>query len=441
MPGPAFTPPVTRGNGPSGRLVHGLLVPTTAAALALAACGDATRPGSNSDVVIDTIGDTVVVRTVSGSVWESTATLVPEVSIGELDGADEYLFGRIASIAVDDDHTVYVLDGQAQEVRVFDAGGTYVRTLGRPGEGPGEFTRAEAVAVLPDGRILVRDAGDKNIQVFGPGQDDTDQWPYSLSSVTSYTNTPLHTDNDGRTYQEISRVDEASSGSWPSLIDEIVVLGPDGTHLDTLPDPWGDYEPPALQWEFTRSAIPFSPLGHWSVHPSGHLLSGFPSDYTISLGRDDGVLRIERVYEPVHISEEERSYYTDAISRQQREQYAGWRWNGPPVPETKPVFRELMAGRNGRIWVSLETESYTVENERHDPDDPASSPVHWGSGLRYDVFEPDGTYLGTVDPPTGFSRYPTPVFDGDHVWAATRDELGVGRVVRYRIEVGEAPEG
>ena len=437
----AFSPPVARSRNPRGRLVHGLSFPTTAAAVALAACGDATRPGSNADVVIDTIGDTVVVRTVSGSVWEGSATLVPEMSIGEQDGADEYLFGRIASIAVDAERTVYVLDGQAQEVRVFDADGTYVRTLGRSGEGPGEFTRAEAVAVLPDGRILVRDAGDKNIQVFGPGQDDTDQWPYSLSGVMSYTNTPLHTDDDGRTYQEISRVDEASSGSWPSLIDEIVVLGPDGTHLDTLPDPWGDYEPPALQWELTRSPIPFMPLGHWSVHPNGHLLSGFPSDYTISLGRDGGVLRIERVYEPVRVSENERSYYTGEITRMQRARFPGWRWTGPPVPETKPVFRELMAGRNGRIWVGLETESYAVENERHDPDDPASSPVVWGSGLRYDVFEPDGTYLGTVEPPAGFSRYPTPVFDGDHVWAATRDELGVGRVVRYRIEVGDAPEG
>lgn len=413
---------------------------TATVVLVLAACGDAIPSGSTSDVVIDTIGDTVVVRTVSGSVWKGGATLVPEMSIGELDGPDEYLFGSISSIAVDDDRTVHVLDGQAQEVRVFDDEGTHVKTLGRSGEGPGEFARAEAVAVLPDGRVLVRDAGDKNIQVFGPGQDDTDQWPYSASSVMSYTNTPLYTDDDGRTYQEISKVDAVSPGSRPVFVNEIVVLGPDGTHLDTIPDPWGDYQPPTLEWERMTSPIPFMPFGDWTAHPSGHLLSGFPSDYAISLGRDDGVLRIERAYEPVRISEDERRYYTDLITRQERERFPGWRWNGPPVPETKPVFRELVAGRNGRIWVRLETESYTVENERHDPDDPASSRVRWRSGLRYDVFEPDGTYLGVVEPPTGFSAYPAPVFDGDHVWAATRDELGVGRVVRYRIVVGGGSE-
>ena len=164
MPRTVHTPPVARGQNPPGGLARVLCVPAVAATLALAVCGEATPPGSTADVVIDTIGDTVAVRTVSGSVWQGSATLVPETSIGELDGPDEYLFGNISSIAVDDEHTVYVFDGQAREVRVFDSGGTYIRTLGGPGEGPGEFSRVEAIAVLPDGRLVVRDAGTKHIR-------------------------------------------------------------------------------------------------------------------------------------------------------------------------------------------------------------------------------------------------------------------------------------
>ena len=108
----------------------------TAAALGLAACGPDAPPAGPS-IQVDTIGDTTVVRTLSGSVWETEARLVPEVSIGELDGPEEYLFGRIGSLAVDDDRNVYVLDEQAQHVRVFDSAGVYMRTLGRRGEGPG----------------------------------------------------------------------------------------------------------------------------------------------------------------------------------------------------------------------------------------------------------------------------------------------------------------
>ena len=100
------------------------------------------------------------------------------------------------------------------------------------------------------------------------------------------------------------------------------------------------------------------------------------------------------------------------------------------------IFTELLTGRPGRIWVTLSTAGQRVENEDYDPDNPFSEPVTWPESTRYDVFEPDGTYLGVVAPPDEFSGGPDPVFEGDHVWAVTRDELGVERVVRFRIEVG-----
>ncbi|MCY4571787.1 MAG: 6-bladed beta-propeller [Gemmatimonadetes bacterium] len=104
----------------------------TVASLPLA-CGPISDSRNTTETVVETetIGDTTVVRTVSGSVWGGDAKLVPEVSIGELDGAEECLFGSVSAIAVDDDHNVYVLDRQARHVRVFDSEGTYVKTLGR----------------------------------------------------------------------------------------------------------------------------------------------------------------------------------------------------------------------------------------------------------------------------------------------------------------------
>jgi len=54
--------------------------------------------------------------------------------------------------------------------------------------------------------------------------------------------------------------------------------------------------------------------------------------------------------------------------------------------------------------------------------------------VAFDVFETDGTYLGRVRAPLEFSSSPTPIFDGDRVWAVTRDQLDVPRVVRFRVE-------
>ena len=407
-----------------------------AATVALAACGsDVDSTGSRHEVVVDTVGDTVVVRTLAGGVWDGEAALVPEVSIGELEGREEYLFGSISSIAVNDNRDLYVLDEQAQHVRVFDSAGVYVETLGGRGEGPGEFGYAEAIALLPDGRLAVRDSRNQRISVFGPQPGQIDQWGFDAGN--SGSNHPLHTDVQGRTYLNTR---DLSQTDW---VMHVVVLGPDGTHLDTLPEPSSPVERPVLTAEHTAewgtstasALVPFAPQFQWTVHPGGHFLAGMPSEYRIDLVRDDDVLRIERTTEPAPIHDEERAYHRERVVGAMRNTEPGWSWNGPPIPEHKPFFQGLAAGRDGRIWVRLATEAQPVENENHDPENPLSVPTNWVESLRYDVFEPDGTYLGVVVPPDEFQPYPHPIFDGDLVWAVTRDELGVERVVRFRIVV------
>ena len=412
-----------------------LLAATTT--FTIASCGTDTAPSADdSGTVVETIGDTTVVRTLSGSMWGAEATLVPEVSIGELEGAEELLFGSIWSIAVDDDRNVYVFDEQAQHVRVFDSEGAYVETLGGRGEGPGEFSRAEAIALLPDGLLVVRDPGNQRIEVFGPGAGQTDQWGYNAGGT--YSMSPLYTDARGRTFlvaRDLSR---------DGFEMHIVVFGPDGTPIDTLPEPSSPFDSPQLSATSpdgratTGAPVPFSPEFQWTVHPNGHFLTGLPSEYRIDLARDDGVLRIERTADPAPIHDDERALQRERTVRAMRNTDPDWSWDGPPIPEHKPFFQELLAGRDGRIWVRLATEAHAVEDEDHDPESPSSASVVWEQPLRYDVFEPDGTYLGVVVPPDEFSPFPDPVFDGDHVWAVTRDDLGVQRVVRFRIEVGGA---
>ncbi|MCY4574975.1 MAG: 6-bladed beta-propeller, partial [Gemmatimonadetes bacterium] len=260
----------------------------------LAACASDADPSSDGpDVVTETIGDTTVVRTLSGSVWGGEATLVPEVSIGELDGPEEYLFGWIFSIAVDDDHNVYVFDYQAQHVGVFDSEGDHVRTLGRQGEGPGEFNRAEAIALLPDGRLVVRNPGNQRIEVFGPEPGQTEQWGYPAGGL--HSGAPLYTDANGRTFVDAPDLSE------DDLVTHLIVFGPDGTQVDTLPDPSSEYEPPMLTAErrgvtasgqptrgSTAPHLPFSPAFLWTVHPSGHFLTGLSAWYRIDLPRACG---------------------------------------------------------------------------------------------------------------------------------------------------------
>jgi hypothetical protein len=109
------------------------------ASLALVACGgESGGPGAEVwRASVDTAGDTITVRTLSGSVWGDTATLVAEVTIGTLDGADEYLIGDPVAIAVGADGVIYMLDQQVPVVRAYAPDGTWLRDMGREGGGPG----------------------------------------------------------------------------------------------------------------------------------------------------------------------------------------------------------------------------------------------------------------------------------------------------------------
>ena len=406
----------------------GSCILVAALSLAAAACAPDAPSGAQPDVVTDTIGDTIVVRTNSGSVWGADATLEPEVSIGEVNGPEEYLFGAVASIAVDDDRNVYVLDWQAQEIHQYDALGDYVKRLTRRGEGPGELALADQMAFLPDGRLVVPDARNGRVNLFGPGANERDEWP--LRDYHPYGSHRLWTDTAGRTYTLHLAMSTNDINAMMKGI--VVVRGPDGTHLDTLPGPAADFDPPELSASsrprtpggasgYRTEPVPFGSAAVWAGHPYGGIVKGISSDYRIDLHLGERVLRIEHAYDPIPVSPAERDHHRDSITDMMLWMDPDWEWNGPPIPETKPVFRTLHSGKDGRIWVELS------------PELRSASDLSLGEKVRFDVFEPDGTYLGAVNAPADFRAAINPVFDGDYVWAVTRGELDVQRVVRYRI--------
>ncbi len=115
--------------------------------LGISACSsDAGETGLPTwQAVTDTVGDTITVRTISGSVWRDTAYLEAEVSIGMLEGPDEYLIGNPSSIAVSDAGVIFVLDRQVPVIRAYGSDGSYLFDVGREGGGPGEYKSPESI--------------------------------------------------------------------------------------------------------------------------------------------------------------------------------------------------------------------------------------------------------------------------------------------------------
>ncbi len=412
--------------------------PTAGLALTFAACGLSDAPPvAEWQAAYDTIGDTVIVRTVSGSVWGEALELVPDVTIGTFEGADEYMFGRVRSLAAAPDGSIHVYDSHAHELRKYAPDGTYVATFGREGGGPGEYREPDGgLAVLPDGRVLLRDPGNSRISVFSPDGEYIEGWRI-LGGI--HTSRRLYVDTASNCYTILFLNPEADFREWRF---GLLRLGPDGATADTFPAPRWDYQPSELVATsedgegISMNGVPFTPVASWAFSPLGYMVGGLPTRYTFDLFlAPDRVLRIERDdWTPARVLPAERDEQERIITAELRQVDPSWRWNGDPIPDNKPPYTRIYVGERGRIWVHLHQEAIRVEPEDVEETRPGEVPPQtWIEPVAFDVFEPDGRYLGTVKAPDGFSTDPQPVMRGDTVWAVVRGELDVPYVMRLHI--------
>jgi hypothetical protein len=95
---------------------------------------------------------------------------------GDTDDEDEF-FGLISRITTDEAGNVYLLDTQLSEVKVFSPAGEYVRTLGREGEGPGEFRRPTGLFFVPGGNLGILQAAPPKIVLLTKEGDPAGEFP------------------------------------------------------------------------------------------------------------------------------------------------------------------------------------------------------------------------------------------------------------------------
>lgn len=417
---------------------------TLAVALCIGGCsadGRGSRP-DEWEAVYDSIGDTLVVRTVSGSVWGDTARLVPEVSIGMFDGPEEYLFGQVVSLARGPHGSIYVMDQQVPALRVYSPDGTYRATFGRQGEGPGEYKRPDGgMNVLSDGRVLLRDPANARIQVYSSEGEPLDTWRIRGNFNTSRR---MIVDRRDRAYALILLDPEADVRDWTT---GLVQIHPDGTPGDTLQIPNTPWEPAEIiasheseggGTNMSVNSVPFSPTEMAVLSPEGYFIHAISTEYAFTLLRSQGPLRIEKAFTPVQVASGERAEEEAFATRNMRYTDPSWRWNGPAIPSVKPPFRSIHPGEDGTVWVQTSQPGVKREDPGYDPTDPRALPDEWKEPVAFDVFDEEGRYLGPVTTPEGFSTYPEPIFTREWVLATVRDAYGVQTVVKFRVDGGRA---
>jgi hypothetical protein len=412
---------------PSTPALRAALVHAATIAVITGCSSDGTRESSVAGPwtsARDQRGDTTIVRTVSGSVWGDTMVLVPEMSVGERDGAPATIFGRVTALDVDSNGRIYIVDGSVREVRIFAATGEHVRTFGHAGDGPGEFRLPNHLRVASDGRIVIRDG--LRFLLFSAEGRQLGGWP--IRSGYS-TNAPFFLDQNNRVIN-------------PTFSDRLVAYDLDGTARDTMPEPTLGHVAPRLNFSFVGGrgsyAVPFMPGESWTMLPDGRVLIGLSDRYAIHRWGPGGrVLRVEHEVTLVPVEPGESEQARQATTRAIRSgNVPDWTWNGPDIPVTKPLFRLIAAGVDGTIWVFRDGPSVHEQNPNWDPQRPdAGFPTVWRSNVVADVFDEEGRYLGPIPFPRSVTwSNPPAILSRDRIWAVTEHESGHPQVVRYRVE-------
>ncbi len=120
---------------------------------------------------IETVDGVRTVHNTKTGLWGKN----PEVqlrlvqTIGDLNTEDENLaFNNPNDVAVDSAGNIYILDAANQRIQKFSPEGKFLATIGRKGQGPGEFNFPSSLDVDPNGNLVVLDGSVKKIQILTP---------------------------------------------------------------------------------------------------------------------------------------------------------------------------------------------------------------------------------------------------------------------------------
>ena len=93
------------------------------------------------------------------------------VSLGQSGISDAHdVFGLEIDVVLDGANRIFVLDRRNHAVKMFGLDGSYLGSIGRAGQGPGEFRDPGALEIMSDGRLVVSDRGNR-IKVFSTSND------------------------------------------------------------------------------------------------------------------------------------------------------------------------------------------------------------------------------------------------------------------------------
>ncbi len=259
---------------------------------------------------------------------------------------DDQIFGLISKILTDDKGDLYALDSQLSEIKVFSPEGEYLRTIGREGEGPGEFRGAQDMFFLPSGNIAVLQVFPGRLVVLKPDGEPADD--HSLPSADEGGFVLLYRGGGavGKNLVLSIGINHFAEGVFDQTR-EVVAIDGKGAIQQTLHS-----EKRSLTMSspiFTESE--WSSFDRvWTVGEDG--LAYIPTEwnkYQIKVCDGSGAVRyIERAYEPRKRTGEEKDRWQKIYDEFTKRQVPNSTWK---IEDNDRDVGQIFPREDGSVWV------------------------------------------------------------------------------------------
>ncbi len=376
------------------------------------ACSDR-DPGTPLVVQRDSAGVQIVeaLRPLWGdsSLWRIDPDPVVDLTLSGTGPAHEFYQSR--SMKQRPDGSLMIADGSSREVRVFSATGEFLASFGGRGDGPGEFRSLRGVENAGDTVVAF---GRTRVTVAAP-----DLSVIRTFGVDFFT-ADLHYLSGGAMLRETSRPVMPMDGLTGSVrrMEPLVLVDLEGALVDSI----GEMRGPEL-FALARDGSFVGGAGLWFGNRSHldvlgqRILRGASDMMQLQeLDMSGGLVRILRIPDyPLDLTAAERSHVLDRFPPGSTSVLKTV-LEAVPASETRPAYADILVDPSGAIWLEL----YRGESERDQPQE-------------WLVLDADGTWLGTVGIPDGFSVSDITM---DAVLGIWRDELRVEHPQVLRLTRG-----
>jgi len=374
-------------------------------------------------VLLNTDSHSVEKKTLRSIYNSGKIRFIREIVISDKSLPDQFVFESLTSIVQHKYGNVFVCDYYSNNIKKFSPKGDFIQSIGKKGQGPGDFYGPSIIEVSDD-RLIVWEYLNRRVSILNLNGEfiTSRKFSHGLTGLPKQ----IRTIQGGKIIIETEKHD-FSDANFPQEC-HIGLYSADLKYEKTIYSR-KQYKSKHISKPVTADVKqPFNPIVHWDASHQGKIIIGYSKTYEIEaydplIGK---LFSFSHKHNPIRIINEDKEKHFSkmkylVIKKDGTREII----EGPPkyiedntiFPQIKPVFDKIIIDSEENIWIH----PFLKERESED--------------RYFDAFSDKGEYLNRVEI-LGDTFYPfsrcSRIIERC-IWRIEEDEEGYFKLVKYRI--------